>query len=255
MEHLRRGEPIDDLLEPYRSVERIPRPGPPGCWVLANMVTGLDGCAAIGGRVGALSGGLDAELFLAMRGLADMVLVGAETVRREGYGPIRLTDAEQSRRRAEGRAAVPAVAVVSRSLSLDLASRLFTGAPAGSPTVVVTCEAADRDRRAEVADVAEVLVAGEQRVEPARALAALAARGARVVLCEGGPTLLGEVVAAGLLDELCLTVAPVMGGDPLPVSVTPAGAELSRFELAGAASHDGTLFLRYLRPQSSAAPD
>jgi riboflavin biosynthesis pyrimidine reductase len=76
-------------------------------------------------------------------------------------------------------------------------------------------------------------------------MAQLAARGLRTVLCEGGPSWLGELVVAGLLDELCLTVSPMMGGDPLPVAVFPPGAELTGFSLRHVLREDDTLFLRY----------
>ena len=76
---------------------------------------------------------------------------------------------------------------------------------------------------------------------------ALADLGFGCVLCEGGPTWLGELVAADRLDELCLSISPVMGGDPLPVSVTPPGAGLAEFDLRGAMAEDDTLFLRYER--------
>lgn len=244
---MRPAEVIEDLLEPYRSADRTPPAGGPGCWVMANMVTGLDGCAAVGGRVGALSGGVDAELFRQLRALADVVLVGAETVRLEGYGPVKFSEAEQARRRDQGRTPLPPVAVVSRSLSFDLGSALFTTPSDGARTMVVTGQAAEPERLAQVSAVAEVVMAGDEEVVPRRAMEALAQRGAGVVLCEGGPSLLGEIVAAGLLDELCLTVAPVMGGDPLPVAITPPGTDLAEFRVSGVAEHDGTLFLRYLK--------
>jgi riboflavin biosynthesis pyrimidine reductase len=95
--------------------------------------------------------------------------------------------------------------------------------------------------------VAVVIVAGDDRVEPAVALAALADLGHRVVLCEGGPTWLGELVAADRLDELLLTISPLMGGDPLPVAVTPRGAGLAAFELKCTMAEEHTLFLRYER--------
>ncbi len=246
MRYLRPGEVIEDLLEPYRSTDRTPPASGPGCWVMANMVAGLDGCAAVGGRVGALSGGVDAELFRQLRALADVVLVGAETVRREGYGPVKVSDAEQARRRAEGRPPLPPVAVVSRSLSFDFGSDLFTAPADDARTMIITCRAAAPERLAQVSPLAEVVMAGEEQVEPRLALSVLAQLGAKVVLCEGGPSLLGEIVAAGLLDELCLTVSPVMGGDPLPVAITPQGTDLAQFGVSGVAEHDGTLFLRYL---------
>jgi riboflavin biosynthesis pyrimidine reductase len=69
-----------------------------------------------------------------------------------------------------------------------------------------------------------------------------------VVLCEGGPTLLGELISLDLLDELCLTLSPVLGGDPLPVAVSPPDAPLIRLALAHTLVGEGTLYLRYQRP-------
>jgi riboflavin biosynthesis pyrimidine reductase len=137
--------------------------------------------------------------------------------------------------------------VVTRSLELDWSSRAFADAPPEARTLVITCAAADPRRLEQARQAADVIVAGGDRVEPDLALRRLAERGHRVVLCEGGPTWLGELVAAGLVDELCLTIAPLMGGDPLPVSVTPPGAPLARFALRHVLQGDDTLFLRYER--------
>ena len=113
---------------------------------------------------------------------------------------------------------------------------------------MVTCGAADPDRLADArAHAGDVVVAGDERVDPAAALAALAARGHRVVLCEGGPTLLGELVDAGLLDELCLTIAPLMGGDALPIAVSPTPGHVTALRLAHTLADGDTLFLRYER--------
>ncbi len=211
------------------------------------MVAGLDGTASVGGRVGSLSTAPDQALFRRMRQIADVVMVGAETVRREGYGPVRLTEEAQEQRLRQGQSATPPLAVVSRSLAFDWTAKVFADAPEDAPTHVITCAAADPRRRAEAEEVATVIVAGDDSVEPAAALQELAELGRRVVLCEGGPTWLGELVAADRLDELCLSISPMMGGDPLPVSVTPPGAGLARFDLKGAMAEDDTLFLRYER--------
>lgn len=244
---------IADALAPYAAVDRA---AGDRCWVLANMVGGLDGSAAVGGRVGALSGGTDAELFRRMRAVADVVVVGAETVRRERYGPARLPDADRAARTRAGRPPTPPIAVVTRSLHIDWGIPLFAAAGAADPAgtdapvprpLVVTAADADPSRVAEAARHADVLVAGEHTVDLRLALELLAARGHRVVLCEGGPTLLGEIVAAGLLDELCLTLSPVMGGDPLPVAAVPPGVDLVDFRLAHVARSHDVLFLRYER--------
>ncbi|GAA4516278.1 pyrimidine reductase family protein [Brevibacterium yomogidense] len=243
MELLERTTDIPDPLTPYLAVDRS-RPRHE-CWVTGHMVAGLDGTAAINGRVGALSTAPDQVLFRRMRQIADVVLVGAETIRREGYAPIQLPDDVQAHRRAQGRSSNPPVVVVSRSLDLDWSGRVFTEASPDARTHVLTCATADPDRLAEAERAATVIVAGHSSVEPEAAMQALADRGHRVVLCEGGPRWLGELVAADRLDELLLSVSPLMGGDLLPVSVAPPGAGIAQFELKSTLVEDHTLFLRY----------
>ena len=196
-----------------------------------------------------MSTSADQALFRRMRQIADVVLVGAETVRREKYGPVRLSREAEVERQQRGRAPTPPVAVISRSLVFDWTAPVFTEAPDHARTQIITCATADPARRAEAEKVADVIVAGDDQVQPAAALQALAELGHGVVLCEGGPTWLGELVAADRLDELCLSISPLMGGDPLPVSVTPPGAELATFELKGAMTEDDTVFLRYERAE------
>lgn len=243
MNILELGAKVPDPLAPYLEVDRS-RPRHE-CWVAGHMVAGLDGTAAIDGRVGSLSTRPDQALFRSMREIADIVMVGAETVRREGYGRVRLSEQAQARRQRLGKPPLPPVAVVSRSLNLDWTASLFADAPEDARTHVITCAAADPERLAEAEKFATVIIAGNERVEPEKALEALAELGHRVVLCEGGPTWLGELVAADRLDELFLSISPLMGGDLLPVSVTPAGAGIARFQLKGTMAEDDTLFLRY----------
>jgi riboflavin biosynthesis pyrimidine reductase len=189
----------------------------------------------------------DAALFILMRALADVVLVGAETVRREGYGSLRLPGQQIAARQASGRPGAPALAVVTRSLNLDWSAKAFADAPPGNRPLVITCMAADAVRVERAREVADVIIAGEDRVDPDLAVLRLAERGYRVVLCEGGPTWLGELVSAGCVDELCLTISPLMGGDPLPVAAFRPGARLTNFALRHVLRDGDTLFLRYER--------
>ncbi|MGC2942223.1 MULTISPECIES: dihydrofolate reductase family protein [unclassified Brevibacterium] len=243
MEPLERGAPVPDPLTPYLEVDRAqPRHE---CWVTGHMVAGLDGTAAIHGRVGALSTAPDQDLFRRMRQIADVVMVGAQTVRNEGYAPMWMAEDALVRRRARGQSEMPPVAVVSRSLDLDWSSQVFAGAPDHARTIVITCAKADPQRLATAEQAATIIIAGEDRVEPAKALQALAGLGYRVVLCEGGPRWLGELVAADRLDELSLSISPMMGGDELPVSIAPPGADIAQFSLKSTMVDDDTLFLRY----------
>ncbi|MGQ0615917.1 MAG: pyrimidine reductase family protein [Acidimicrobiia bacterium] len=248
-----RGASFDDPLDPYRAVGRGRPDG--RCWLMANMVGGLDGAATIEGRVGRLTNETDQRLFRALRSLADVVLVGAETVRRERYGPVRLTDEQKAERASAGRTPVPPLAIVSRSLDLDWSAPAFAAVQEGATTIVLTGGAADPERLARAAAVAEVVLVGDGvDVEPGALLDALTSLGARVVLCEGGPHLLGRFVAAGLLDELCLTIAPVLGGDGLGLSVAgPSACAAVPFGLESVLVDDeGALFLRYERAPAGA---
>jgi riboflavin biosynthesis pyrimidine reductase len=210
------------------------------------MVTGLDGSLAWNGTVGAMSSEADRSLFLRLRGIADAVLVGAGTVRAEGYGPVKLPEARRAERVAAGRPAVPPLVVVTRSLDLDWSAPLWDGTADPAP-VVVTVASAPAAALARAREHAEVLVAGDASVDLASAVGLLAERGMATVLTEGGPTLLDELVAAGLLDELCLTLTPVFGGDPLTMAHRPAAlTDLRSFTLDGVVRSGDEMYLRYL---------
>ena len=203
----------------------------PARHVRANFVTSLDGMVDIGGRSSPLGGPADREAFMAMRAVADVILVGAGTVRQEKYGPVRLDATVQERRRARDQAALPKVAVVSNRADLDPQAKLWGGGEA-KPLLITTAAAAEA--RTDLAAVAELVVCGDQFVDLQLALDELSTRGLQRVLCEGGPTLFRTLVTAGLLDELCLTtsarlVGPghrgLLGDQPLtePASLTLAG--------------------------------
>jgi riboflavin biosynthesis pyrimidine reductase len=180
-------------------------------WVRANMVASADGAASLDGRSGGLSGDADHAVFSVLRSLADVILVGASTARIERYQPVRLDETWPLLR--AGRPPTPPIAVLSRRmLGLEPDCPLFATAPGQARTIVLTTEAAPADLRSAAAKYAEVIVAGPELVEPTAIIGALAERGYRRVLTEGGPRLLEQIVAASLLDELCLTVSPVLAG-------------------------------------------
>lgn len=212
-----------------------------------NMVSSADGAAAVEGRVGVLSGSADQVLLHELRARTDVLLVGAGTVRAEGYGPIRVAEEWRERRLAEGRVPEPRLAVLSGSLDLDLDAPVFTSAT--QRPLILTTERAPADRRRAADAVADVLVVGEVRVDPAAALEALAERGLPRVLSEGGPHVLAELFARGLVDELCLAVAPLVTcGTELRITAGPPLPHPARMRLAHVLEHEGYLFLRYTRP-------
>lgn len=230
-------------------------------YLRANFVVSLDGAVEVGGRSAALGGAADRDVFTALRVLCDVVLVGAGTLRAENYGQAHL-DSEQRRRRAErarrrglDTAGPPAMAVVTASGDIGRGSRLFAAPPgsrrcqpAARRPLVLTCEAAPRRWREDIAEVAEVLVCGADSVDLPAGLAALAERGLSQVLCEGGPSLLASLMSSGLVDELCLTHAPLLVGTGK--KHLAAGAPLQapeRFALSHLVEGGGFLFARYAR--------
>ncbi|MFH9228682.1 pyrimidine reductase family protein [Streptomyces lydicus] len=217
-------------------------------WLRANMVSSVDGAAHHEGRSQPLSGAADMRIFGVLRGLADAVVVGAETVRKEGYRPARAREAFAARRAAAGQGPAPAIAVVTAGLGLDFTLPLFTEPLV--PTVVLTGAGASADRVAAArAAGAEVLFAGEGLgVDPARVAGVLAERGHTRLLTEGGPMLLGQFAAAGALDEMCLTLAPVVAvGEAPRIMNGPAVPVPERFALASVLEDAGFLFTRYRR--------
>ncbi|MFE7241453.1 pyrimidine reductase family protein [Streptomyces sp. NPDC057580] len=233
---------LDELADAYAY------PTGDGPWLRANMVSTLDGAAQHDGRSQPISSDTDMRIFGTLRGLADVVVVGAETVRMEGYRPARARDAFAARRAAAGQGPAPAIAVVSGSLDLDFSLPLFVSPLV--PTLVVTGAGAPSDRiEAARSAGAEVVIAGEgSRVDPTRVVRELADRGLRRQLAEGGPRLLGQFVAAGVLDELCLTLSPMLtAGDAQRITGGPSVAVPERFTLASILEEAGFLFTRYRR--------
>ncbi|AQA05813.1 hypothetical protein BVC93_29470 [Mycobacterium sp. MS1601] len=185
------------------------------CWVRANFISSLDGGSAVDGTSGGLAGPGDRALFSVMRELADVIVVGAGTVRSENYGGVTLTVQQRQHRQSRGQAEVPPIAIVSNSGRLNRDMLVFTHSEV--PPLVLTSNSAAPGARALLGEAAEVIDCSGpdvDEVDTVVLLAALAARGLSRVLTEGGPSLLGTFIAADLLDELCLTIAPtVVGGD------------------------------------------
>ena len=225
------------------AIERRPPAGRP--WVLVNMVASVDGATAVDGLSGSLGGPADKRVFGAIRAVADVVLAGAGTVRAERYGPPRTPPPLQEARRARGQDPKPRIAVISASLDLPLDTALFR-TPESRP-IVVTTTAAEPGRRQAVAEVADVVEAGAGRVDLAEALATLGRSGVRVVVGEGGPDINGQLLAAGLVDELCLTVSPQLVGGPSPRLAVGTEAAPTPMRLVHVLEADGLLFLRYVR--------
>lgn len=219
---------------------------PPVPWLRANMVSSVDGAATLHGRVGTLTGPADQRLLLLLRALADVLVVGAGTVRAEGYGPLTVDAALAPLRRAAGLSPAPRLVVPTGSLDLDLRGPAFAGA-LEPPLVFVT--ATTPPRRVEAArEVAEVVILGEHAVDLTAMVDHLHGRGYHRILSEGGPTLLARLFAHDLVDELCLAVSPiVVGGIATRVTSGTSVVPPRRLALRQVAEREEFLFLRHAR--------
>lgn len=241
-------------VDPVTTYLAADRPAPADRpWVAVGMIASVDGATTVEGRSGPLGAPADEAMFRAVRGIADVVLVGAGTIRAEGYGAPRLSPHVRAAREAAGRAGdPPRLAVVSASLSLDLSSRPFTDE--GPRPLVLTTTDADPDRRARVAEVAEVHAVGAGRVDVGGALARLHALGAGVVVSEGGPRLNGALVDADVVDEWCVSISPVVAGGDSARLVEGAGPARSELVLGSLLEGDGLLFGRWVRVPGPTPP-
>ncbi|MDQ1705895.1 MAG: hypothetical protein QOF18_2261 [Frankiaceae bacterium] len=224
---------VDDLRAAYAV--------PAGRHLRVNFAASVDGAVTVDGTSKGLSSTADRELFHLLRSMADVILVGAGTVRAENYGGAREFDGH-----------APPIAVVTRSLNLDPSARLFTDTRVRP--IVVTC-AAPPDRLAVFERLADVVVAGDEDVDIARALDLLADRGLAHVLCEGGPHLFGSLAAADALDELCLSLAPVIAGGTAGRIVAGLQSPVpDEMHLEHVLEDAGHLFLRYSTGSGRAGP-
>lgn len=199
-------------VDPWTEIGVEDRSAPPGRpWLMTNMVTSADGATAINGVSGALGGSGDLQVFRGLRGVADFVLAGASTVRQERYKPVTHPDAIAEQRNARGQKARARLAVITGSADLEPDLPMF-GDSENRP-VILTAESADQDRLRALEPLADVIVGPGQAVDPQWALAQLALLGGGVVLCEGGPSINGQFVAAGLVDEWNLTIAPMVAAN------------------------------------------
>jgi riboflavin biosynthesis pyrimidine reductase len=214
--------------------------------VRMNFVSSVDGGATAAGLSEGLQTPGDNAVFAALRDLADVVIVGGRTTVDEGYRPIRLSPERAQRRAALGLPATLPTAVVSASLRLDPTVPLFGDSPAGARTIVLTTTSADPSVRAALARTCEVVDCGEQTVDLPAARAALVEGGHRRILGEGGPTLFASMAAAGVVDELCLSITPLLvGPGSRRITAGEPWSARSGLELRGLLEEDGALFARY----------
>jgi riboflavin biosynthesis pyrimidine reductase len=229
------------IFTPDELLARYPRAGHPV--LRANFIASADGAVSVDGLSAGLQGPGDKEIFDHLRTVCDALVVAAGTVRAERYDALRLTESGRAWRVAAGLPEFPLMVIVSGSLDLDPEQLIFSDAPVRP--IVLTHRAAPAG--APVRDVAEVIPVGDTEVDLAAGVRLLHGRGATQLLCEGGPGLFGALIAADLVDELCLTVAPLLAGGGAGRIAHGPPAPPRRMSLRHSLTHQEMLFLRYAR--------
>ncbi len=236
------GAPVDSS----ELVDLYDYPDDDGLYLRANMIGSLDGAATVTGLSGGLGGEGDQAVFAAMRANADVILVGAGTVRAERYHGAHLPVGLRQRRQARGQGEVPVIAVVTASGTVDPSIPLFTESEVAP--IVVTSASGARNVTSRISGVQVLVAEHAGKVDLRAALAQLHSRGLSRVLCEGGPSLLGTLLAARLVDELCLTTAPTtVGGGAARITASPADVLTSWRRVLLLGDADGYLFARHVR--------
>lgn len=225
---------------------------PEGWWVRAMMVQTIDG-AFFGpdGKSRSISSDTDRDVLVEARRLADVVLVGAQTIRAERYRPMVAKPEWQEARALAGLQPAPVVAIVSPSLDLPWEEPLFGGSEITPLVYTSGVAAADaKEIASHVQDqgrveIVEIPIDPENGSLPRRALDDLRERGYSRIVCEGGPRLLRELFP--VIQELDLTISPLILGSPVPgegVEAVPARVD---WKLDRYWEHEGFVFSKYLR--------
>ena len=232
----------DDLRALYAFPEPLTAP-----WVKVNFISSLDGAATVQGRSGGLGDANDKRIFLLGRQLCDVILVGSATAVAEKYRGVKLKEMDGADRAALGLAPVPTIAIVTRNCTIEPSALVITDTEVAP--IIYTTSNADEARRTAVADAgAEVVLVGEQDVDLPALVADLGRRGLNRVNGEGGPRLFGSMIAAGVVDELCLSVAPLLtSGDSGRIAVGDFPPAPQRMRLRSVLHGDDMLMLRYTR--------
>ena len=235
---------LNQLLETYIADRRSHPSGSP--WTMLNMISSKNGLATYNGKSGPLCGPADKALFWTLRGLADVILVAAETVRSEAYSvPIISEKTAQIRQRLH-KAELPTIVVISNSLNLDLLSPLFTSINY-RPTIL-TSTSCPKQKEKELREAADIHSTAGDHVNLVEAIPYLGKKYGPLILVEGGPNLNRQLVELDLFDELCITTSPIISSDEGSPSITTSGHyKQNEMTLDRVLKVDRFSFKRYLR--------
>ena len=236
-------DPIDLYLSDARPVIRS-KP-----WILINMVNSIDGSISFDGRAGGLSGPSDKRVYQIIRSLADIILVGAGTIRAESYRAPRTPERNIAEiRKLRGQDQRPRLAVVSGQLNLDPKIGMFSESlNEDKPPIIYTTKNASQKRKDSLSSYAEIIEFENETISIEEILADLSKRNTKIVVCEGGPNLNSHLLAAGVIDEYCLTISPcTVGGNDPTTLIEQVVDKPTKLHLDRIMMEDDFLFCRYL---------
>lgn len=234
-------------------------PWPEGPWLRTQMVITLDGATTgADGLSGSISGTADKRVFMETRRLTDAVLVGAGTIRAERYKPMGVKPEWQEARTAEGLQPAPRIVIVSGRLDLPWEEPMFS--QSASPITVATCASVGEQAREEAERHTQVVSFGNDTVDLRALLTWMRAEGMERIVCEGGEALLDGLVREDLVDEMDLTISPVLAGagyltGPPADALDALTGRYPRFSLAHEFADEGFVFCRFVRARGEQAVD
>jgi riboflavin biosynthesis pyrimidine reductase len=230
------------VAEAYASLGLLERAHPDRPYVVANMISTSDGRATLGGRTERISSDTDRELFHSLRTQVDAVMVGTGTIAIERYGPLARRPEVRARRAALGLPETPLCVTVSRSMELSVDAPLFQD----PDTHVVVLTHSDREPPPCRCRLTVERLPGDDLDLVAAAAVLQERHGVRAMLLEGGPTVLAAMVNAGLVDDLFLSVSPLLVGGDEPSLLEGTALDPPRaLELVSVLEEESYLFLRY----------
>ena len=235
-------EDIDPMVEFGCQERSAPTERP---YVLTNMVTSMDGGVSVDGLSGGLGGPADFKVFMALRSVVDVIIVGAGTARAEQYKAPKPGEQARNNRSARGQSARPLIVVITQSGRVEPDLPLFAD-PSYRPLVIAGSEA-DPNALERLGAVAEVAHASTASVQPKEVLEMLWSRGHRSALLEGGPSLNGAFVEADCIDEWNLTLSPNLIGGTSPRASHSIAGVLHRFSVEHVWTADDLLFIQWRR--------
>jgi riboflavin-specific deaminase-like protein len=227
---------VGDLLDDYDPREQAPEDRP---FLFTNFALTVDGRATIDGRSGAIGTDTDTAMLVGLRTRAEAVMIGAGTLRAEGYGRVVADPAKREARVRRGLSPDPLTVIVSNRLDIPWEAPLFTDG--GGEVLIFTAT----DAEAPATETQVEIVRHEGAVDLAAALLRLRADGIRSLLCEGGPTLHARLIDGGFVDELFVTRAPALAGGTGPGLTEGLGAGRRALELLWLNESGGELYARY----------